>query len=80
MPSLNSMTIEEIKAWATANTVNLMLTEKYHNSVAANTIIESSISSGEVIKKGDLVTITISLGKVGVKISSEIRKFHLWNG
>ena len=67
MPSLNSMTIEEIKAWATANTVNLMLTEKYHNSVAANTIIESSISSGEVIKKGDLVTITISLGKVGVK-------------
>ncbi|WP_317326876.1 PASTA domain-containing protein [Turicibacter sanguinis] len=67
VPSLNSMTIEEIKAWATANTVNLMLTEKYHNSVAANTIIESSISSGEVIKKGDLVTITISLGKVGVK-------------
>lgn len=67
VPNLNSMTIEEIKTWATTNEVSLLLSEKYHNSIAANTIIESNISAGDLIKKGDLVSITISLGKVGVK-------------
>ena len=67
VPNLSSMTIEEIKTWATTNAVNLILSEKYHNSISANTIIEASISAGDLIKKGDLVNLTISLGKVGVK-------------
>lgn len=67
VPNLSSMTIEEIKTWATTNEVKLILSEKYHNSISANTIIESSISAGDLIKKGDLVNLTISLGKVGVK-------------
>lgn len=67
VPNLSSMTIEEIKTWATINEVNLLLSEKYHNSISANTIIESNISAGDLIKKGDLVSITMSLGKVGVK-------------
>lgn len=67
VPNLTSMTMEEIKIWANKNEINLMLTEKYHNSIPSNTMIDSSISMGDLIKKGDFVTLTFSLGKVGIK-------------
>ncbi|MGL4337696.1 MAG: PASTA domain-containing protein [Turicibacter sp.] len=66
VPNLAAMSVEEIKTWATTNVVTLIMTEKYHNTVSANTIIESDIKTGDIIKKGDLINMTMSLGKVGV--------------
>ncbi|HAX73879.1 MAG TPA: penicillin-binding protein [Firmicutes bacterium] len=66
IPNLYNMTIDEMNMWAGTYGVTINLTEKYHNTTASNTIISTNVNTGDIIKKDQIVEVTVSLGKIGL--------------
>jgi serine/threonine-protein kinase len=52
----------DAQLWATENGVNLTKVEEYNDVYGQGIIIEQSIPAGETFKKGELLTLTVSLG------------------
>lgn len=59
----NGKSEQDILAWADKNGVRVLKEEQYHSSKALGSIIGTSPSSGQKIKKGDALKIFISKGK-----------------
>ncbi len=63
VPNFSGMSVEEIIDWAYQNGMDLEIYEYYSENTEANSVIDQSINSGALIKRGSTIRIVISKGK-----------------
>lgn len=62
VPSLATMSKDEITSWADQNRINVSFVERASDTVAQGGIISVSVTEGQRLKPGDSVTVEISTG------------------
>ena len=62
VPSLATMSKDEIASWADQNRINVSFIERASDTVAQGGIISVSVTEGQRLKPGDSVTVDISTG------------------
>ncbi len=71
--------IEELKTWATENSINIEEDYQYSDEYKENIIISQSIKENTKIKKNDTIKVTISKGEVPASIYQENKVNELGN-
>jgi len=62
VPDFRNMTISEIEAWASENTILVEFTEVFSEDIPQGQVIEQTPAADAKIKKTDMIVITISKG------------------
>ncbi|MBR2991203.1 MAG: PASTA domain-containing protein [Solobacterium sp.] len=74
-------TVGEAENWARTKKIALVKTEVYSDKEAAGTVISQSVASGQAMKEGETLTVTVSKGK-GVQIPNLVgytqEQFEAW--
>ena len=63
MPDLSGYTKSNVAAWAAENRITVTYLTDYSDTVETGEVIRQSVNAGTMIKTGDKLTVTISLGK-----------------
>ena len=62
VPSLASMSKDEIASWADQNRINVSFVEISNDTISVGSVISVSVNEGQRLKPGDIVTVEISSG------------------
>ncbi len=63
VPDFTSMTVSEIKSWASANLISVEFSYVFSSTYDQGTIISQSVDAGETVSTGTSITIKVSNGK-----------------
>lgn len=63
MPDLTGYTKANVVAWASENRITVTYQNDYSDTVEAGMVLSQSVKAGTMIKTGDKLTVTISIGK-----------------
>ena len=63
MPDLSGYTKANVVAWAAENRISVTYTNEYSDTIENGMVISQSVKAGTMIKTGDKLTVTISIGK-----------------
>ena len=77
-PDLTSMTTEEINKWAVENAIKISYKEEYNDEIKLGKVISSSVEKDSLIDRDNVVTITISKGKLEMIKITNINEFTNW--
>ncbi len=55
--------VASVESWANQNKVELVVTERYDDNVAANLVISQSVEANKTLKEGETLTIVVSKGE-----------------
>ena len=62
VPSLASMSRDDIASWADEHRINVSFIERANDTIAKGSVISVSVNEGQRLKPGDIVTVEISSG------------------
>ena len=62
VPSLATMSKDEIASWADQNRINVSFVEISNDTISVGSVISVSVNEGQRLKPGDIVTVEISSG------------------
>ena len=62
VPSLASMSRDDIASWAEQHRINVSFIERANDTIAKGSVISVSVNEGQRLKPGDIVTVEISSG------------------
>jgi len=62
VPDFSTFTVSDVQLWCSQNGINLQKTEVYSETVDEKFIVSQSVAAGEKLKKGDFLSVEVSLG------------------
>lgn len=80
VPDLKKMNMTEVTNWIIKNKLKLEFKNKYDDSVKLNKVIDSNYKNGDKVEQGEVISVTISKGKLKMPKFKSLDEFKEWAG
>lgn len=78
VPDLKKMSVTDITNWIIKNKLKIEFKDSYDEAVEENKVVSSSHNKGDVVEEGDVITITLSKGKLKMGDFKDFNEFREW--
>lgn len=78
VPDFKKMNVTDITDWIIKNKLKIEFKDSYDEAVEENKVISASHNRGDVVEEGDVITITLSKGKLKMGDFKNLNEFRDW--
>lgn len=78
VPDLKKMSVTDITNWIIKNKLKVEFMDSYDESVKENSVISASHNKDDVVEEGDVITVTLSKGKLKMPDFKNLNEFREW--